>query len=90
RVHPALADLPKVVEGGRAAEPLIDTSRLQKLQDEAEKLRKVIEEKEARKRKGLREWDRLSREVEVAGLRSELAERAVRELNGEAEGQAAF
>lgn len=88
--HPAIADLPKIIEGGQKAEPLVDLSRLSKLQEEAEKLRKQIEEKEARKRKGLREWDRLSREVEVAGLRSELAEQSVRELNGEAESQAAF
>ncbi|KAK5120145.1 hypothetical protein LTR85_006626 [Meristemomyces frigidus] len=88
--HPAIADLPKIIEGGQKAEPLVDNTRLNKLQEEAEKLRKQIEEKETRKRKSLREWDRLSREVEVASLRSELAEQSVRELNGEAESQAAF
>lgn len=88
--HPAVANLPQIVDGGQKAEPIVDTTRLTKLQEEAEKLRKVIEEKEARKRKGLRDWERMSREVEVAGLRSELADQAVRELNGEAEGQAAF
>ena len=89
-MHPAIADLPKIVDGGQKAESLVDNTRLTKLQEEAEKLRKIIEEKEAKKRKGLRDWDRMGREVEVAGLRSELAEQAVRGLNGEAEGQAAF
>lgn len=88
--HPAIADLPKIVEGGQKAEPLVDMTRLNKLQEEAEKLRKQIQEKEAKSRKGLREWVKLSREVEVAGLRSELAEQSVRELNGEAESTAAF
>ena len=89
-VHPALSDLPKIVDGGQKAEPLIDTAKLAKLQEEAEKLRRQIDEREQKKRKSMREWDRLSREVEVAALRSELAEQSVRELNGEAESQAAF
>lgn len=90
RVHPALQDLPKIVEGGVKSEPIVDRSKLDRLEDEAERLRKQIDEKEARKRKGLREWDRLQRESEVAGLKSELAEQALRQLNGEAESQAAF
>lgn len=90
QIHPAIADLPKVIEGGQKAEPLVDMSRLHKLQEEAEKLRKQIDERQARQRKGLREWDRLARETEVASLRSELAEQSVRQLNGEAENQAAF
>ena len=89
-IHPAMSSLPKVVDGGQRAEPLIDETKLGRLQDEAERLRRQIEERELKKRKGLREWDRLSREVEIAGLRSELAEQSVRELNGEAESQAAF
>nr|POF17704.1 hypothetical protein CFP56_13116 [Quercus suber] len=90
QVHPAIAELPKVIAGGQKGEPLVDLSRLNKLQEEAEKLRKQIEERQARQRKGLREWDRLARDTEVAGLRSELAEQSVRQLNGEAESQAAF
>nr|POF11408.1 hypothetical protein CFP56_44246 [Quercus suber] len=90
QVHPAMADLPKILEGGQKAEPLVDLSRLNKLQEEAEKLRKQIEERQARQRKGLREWDRLARDTEIASLRSELAEQSVRQLNGEAESQAAF
>jgi hypothetical protein len=69
---------------------LIDRSKLTKLEDEAERLRRQIEEKEARKRKNLREWDRLTRDTEAAALRSELAEQALKLHNGEAESQAAF
>lgn len=90
RPHPALADLPKIIEGGQKAEPFIDQSKLHKLEDEAEKLRKAIDEKETRKRKSLREWDRLRSETEAAALRSELAEQALKQLNGEAESEAAF
>ncbi|CAK3865664.1 Hypothetical predicted protein [Lecanosticta acicola] len=90
RPHPAIAELPKIVDGGLKAEPLVDRSRLNELEDQAEKLKKQIEERETRKRKSLREWDRMTRETEVAALRSELAEEALRQLNGEAESQAAF
>ena len=90
RPHPAIADLPKPIEGGQKAESLVDRTKLDKLQDEAEKLRKAIEEKEARKRKGLREWERLGRETEAAGFRSQLAEEALRNASGEAEAAAAF
>ncbi|KAK3700649.1 hypothetical protein LTR37_015838 [Vermiconidia calcicola] len=90
RPHPALAELPKPIEGGQKSESLVDRTKLDKLQEEAEKLRKAIEEKEARKRKGLREWERLGRETEAAGFRTQLAEEALRNANGEAEGAAAF
>jgi hypothetical protein len=82
--------LPKPIEGGQKAEPLVDRTKLNKLEDEAEKLRKIIEEREAKKRKGLRDWERLQRETEVAGYRSQLAEEALRNVSGEAEGAAAF
>ena len=90
RPHPAIADLPQPIEGGQKAEPLVDRTKLDKLQEEAEKLRKAIEEKETRKRKGLKEWERLGRETEAAGYRSQLAEEALRNASGEAEGAAAF
>lgn len=77
-VHPALRDLPKILPGGRKASPILDRSRLDKLNDESEKLRRQIEEKEGRKRKALRDWDRLVRESDTAAVRSELAEEAVR------------
>lgn len=90
RPHPALADLPQIIEGGKKAEPLVDRTKITTLEDEAEKLRKQLDEKEARIRKSLREWDRLTRDTEAAALRSELAETALRHLNGETELQAAF
>ena len=65
---------------------------MNKLEEEAEKLRKQIEEKEARKRKGLREWDRLQRETDAATLRTALAEESLRAAQGETEsgGMGAF
>ncbi|KAI5367696.1 putative PSP, proline-rich [Septoria linicola] len=90
RIHPAIAELPKVVEGGQRAEPVVDRSKLKKLEEEADKLRRQLEEKETRNRRSMKDWDRGQREMEVAGLRSELAEQALRTLNGESEGQAAF
>jgi hypothetical protein len=53
-------------------------------------LRKEIEEREAKKRKSLRDWDRYSRERDAAAVRSGLAEDALRNAVGEAEGAAAF
>lgn len=85
-----LADLPKVVEGGQKMEPLVDLSKVEKLQEEAEKLRKIIDEKEAKKRKSLHEWDQLSRETKLAGIRTQLAEESLRQITGEAESAAAF
>ncbi|KAF2765317.1 hypothetical protein EJ03DRAFT_242946, partial [Teratosphaeria nubilosa] len=83
KAHPALADLPALKPGGEALPHLYDTSKLSKLELEAETLRRQIEEREQKKREGLRVWGKLQREVEVAGLRSELAEGSLRELGGE-------
>ena len=83
--HPALADLSKVVEGGQRAELHYDRSRMDKLEQEAENLRRQIEEKEAKKRKGLREWDKMTRESEAAAYRTQLAEEQLRKLEGESE-----
>lgn len=85
-----LAELPQVIEGGQKMEPVVDLSKLNKLQDEAEKLRKIIDDKEAKKRKSLREWDQLSRETKLAGVRTQLAEESFRQISGEAESTAAF
>ena len=90
RPHPVIADLPKIIEGGQKADPLIDRSKLNKLEEESEKLRKQIEERETRRRRTLYEWDKMTRETEAAALRSDLAEQALKQLNGEAESQAAF
>jgi len=89
-VNPHLADLPQIIEGGQKAPDLYDRSRLEKLEEEAERIRRVIEEKQAKKRKGLREWERLERESQAASFRAELAEESVRALAGETDGGAAF
>lgn len=88
--HPSLADLPQIKPGGEKAAPIIDRSKLDRLEDEAEKLRRVIDEKETKKRRSLREWERLTRETSAAGFRSQVAEEALRLVSGEAEGTAAF
>ncbi|GAB7354812.1 hypothetical protein MBLNU459_g5202t2 [Dothideomycetes sp. NU459] len=85
-----LNDLPRIIEGGQKAPSLYDHSRLDKLEEEAERLRRAIDDKQLRKRKGLREWERLERESEAAGLRAQLADESVRALAGESDGGAAF
>ena len=71
--------------GGQKLPDSYDTSKINRLEDEARKLREAIAEKEARKRQSVREWDRSQRESEMAGLRAELAEGQLRALNGEDE-----
>lgn len=83
--HPALADLPKPIEGGKRLESLVDRSKLDKLEEDAERLRRIIDEKEAKKRKAVREWDRLSRETEAAAYRSQVADEALRKGSGDAD-----
>lgn len=43
----------------------------------------MIDEKEVKKRQGLREWERLERETSTAALRSELADEHLKALSGE-------
>ena len=74
------------VAQGWLAEMAYDAKR----DDEADRLRRLLDERDTRLRRVLREWDRLVSETEMAALRSELAEQALRSLNGEAEGQPAF
>ena len=70
---------------------MYDTSKADKLEEEAAKIRKMIDERESKKRQGLREWENLERETGTAALRSELAEEHLRSLNGEdGVGTAAF
>lgn len=88
--HTALADLPTLKEGGERLAPLHDTTKADKLEEEAARLRKMIDDREQARRAGLREWGHSEREVGTAGLRSELAEEGLRRLNGEGSGTAAF
>ncbi|KAF2182701.1 hypothetical protein K469DRAFT_728332 [Zopfia rhizophila CBS 207.26] len=91
RFRDHLADLPKEVPGGQKAPELYDKSKILKLEEEARKLREVIDAKETQKRRYLREWETLERDSNNAALRADLAEQQLRSLNGEGEvGGAAF
>lgn len=84
-------DMPQTKAGGERLPPLHDPTKADRLEEEAARLRKLIDEKEARKRQGLREWDKLEREASTSALKSELAEEHLRELTGQGEsGAAAF
>jgi hypothetical protein len=81
-----LAGLPAIVSVGKALPSSLDPAqekRLATLESEKEKLLQVIEEKQREKRKGLREWEALEREVSRDSLRSELDESRAEKLNGE-------
>ena len=73
-----LSGLPAIVPGGKLLPSAIGPEKerkLKQLEDEAEKLRQAIHEKEKSKRTEVREWDNRERESATAGLRSELADR---------------
>lgn len=70
---------------------MYDTSKISRLEEEARKLREMIEKKEDAKRAKLREWDALGRDAETVQLRVDLADQSLRNQNGETEvGGAAF
>ena len=81
-----MASLPTPKPGGERLPPVHDTTKADKLEEEAARLRKLIDDKEIEKRAVLREWDNGEREISTASLRSELAEEHLRSLNGEGEG----
>ncbi|KAI9661359.1 MAG: hypothetical protein M1831_003092 [Alyxoria varia] len=82
----ALADLPTPKDGGEKLPPLWESSKAEKLEEDAAKLRKMIDDREMKKRETIREWDKLERETSTASLRSDLAEQQLRALNGDHEG----
>ncbi|KAL9036634.1 MAG: hypothetical protein Q9180_004187 [Flavoplaca navasiana] len=87
--HPAAASLPQPIPGGKINSAGIDPAaekRLQELEEQKRKLLDAIDEKQAGKRKVLREWERGEAEVKRDGLRSELAERGLESLTGEGGG----
>ncbi|KAL8807011.1 MAG: hypothetical protein Q9182_000992 [Xanthomendoza sp. 2 TL-2023] len=87
--HPALASLSQPVPGGKINTSGVDPSaekRLMELEEQKRKLLEAIDEKQAGKRKALRDWERGEKEVARDGLRSELAERGLEGLTGEAGG----
>ncbi|KAI4228385.1 MAG: hypothetical protein L6R36_001668 [Xanthoria steineri] len=87
--HPAAASLPQPTPGGKINTAGIDPGaekRLQEIEEQKRKLLDAIDEKQASKRKALREWERGEAEVKRDGLRSELAERGLEQLTGEGGG----
>lgn len=53
---------------------------MKQLEEDAERMRTEIAEKQRSKREVLREWDNREREREIAGLKSELADEHLRVL----------
>lgn len=95
RPHPAMANLPQIIPGGRidptaSGIPSDIAARLKRKEEEAETLREELHAKQEKLRQGLKGWDKLSRDSQSMGLRSELSERHVRMLAGEGVGGAAF
>ena len=64
--------------------------RLQQIEDDKKKLMEIIEQKQAAKRKGLREYEKGEREVRREGFRSEEAERGLERLSEGTAAGAAF
>jgi hypothetical protein len=61
-------------------QPLANVAKVKRLEEEAERLRKIIEDKEREKRAVVGEWERLEGENDVARLRTELAEESLRKV----------
>lgn len=90
-----LAGLPAIVPGGKPLPSVLDPTiekRLAQLKADEEKLLEQYMEKQRAKRLGLRDWDRLQQESNLAALRSELAESHLQKMtDGDGlEGAAAF
>ena len=84
-----MSSVPSIVPGGKLAPSGLDPAqekRLQQIEEDKKKLMEVIEQKQAAKRKGLREFEKGEREVKRDGVRSAEAERG---LEGLSEGTAA-
>jgi hypothetical protein len=95
RPHPAMANLPQIIPGGRidpaaSGIPSDIAARLKRKEEEAEILREELHAKQEKLRQGLKGWDKLSRDSQSMALRTELSERHVRMLAGEGVGGAAF
>jgi hypothetical protein len=80
-----LNDLPSLVPGGqpRPAKLPSNGDKSKKLDQEAERLRRHIEDAEIDKRARLREWERLQGEADSAKLGTELAAERLRQLEME-------
>lgn len=78
-----LEGVAKIKPGGQRLPPVVDTSKADKLEEEAARLRKLIDDKQTKKRAALKEWEKLEDDVKTAALRSELADEHLRTLSGE-------
>lgn len=85
-----LADLPQVVKGGKKTEEPYATAKLQKLEQEMERMRQNIADKERQVQPELREWSKLERESERAAFKSQMAEESLRASSGDEGGGVAF
>ncbi|TEY40962.1 hypothetical protein BOTCAL_0411g00100 [Botryotinia calthae] len=95
RIHPAMVGIQPIIPGGRidpaaSGIPTDLAARLKKKEEEADILREEVKQKQEKLRKGLKHWDRLSRESASMGLKSELSESHLRILAGEGVGGKAF
>lgn len=66
------------------------TAKLQKLEQEMERMRQSIADKEKQLQPELREWSKLERESERAAFKSQMAEESLRALSGDEGGGMAF
>lgn len=87
-VDAALASLPAIKPGGEALPPLVDGGKAARLEDEAARLRKLIDEKRGASRRAMREWEVLERGSQLAEERTRIVEDEVRGLVGESSGAA--
>lgn len=80
-----LADLPSIIPGGQKAAPrdAVADAKIKKLEEEAERLRLQIADKQKGKRNNLRDWDKLSADTQSAKLRAEFAEENLAKVNGD-------
>lgn len=72
-----LAGLNVIIPGGKLLPSSVDPAtekRLSQLEVDREKLLEHVAETQKSKRAGLRDWDRLDREISICALKSELAE----------------
>jgi hypothetical protein len=73
------------VPGGQKLPPRDPAAdaRIKRLEEEAERLRSQIADKQKANRQTLREWNKMNGEVESARLRADFAEENLARVNGE-------
>jgi hypothetical protein len=84
RRHPAAPPPPpSAVATAGSDSPAANIARARRLEEEAERLRGVIAEKQRAKRAGLRDWSRLRADTEGARARADYAEQTASRMMGE-------